>query len=178
MVAQMPFHGGMLSVHQVPLPTSKEEPVKAKLEVHRVPLGSLLAALTGNKASATGVVSGVLPVTISPDGSIRLQKGLLGAEGQGKIRMLPEAIPGDNEQVAVVRQIMKNLNYSVLKVAMDTDDKGKLSVKLSIVGSNPDMYEGRTVNLNVNLSGDVLELIQQSLLTIDPQKLIEQGSHD
>ncbi len=171
--AEMEFQGGKIRVQDVIIPLSGGA-VDATLQVENVPMDALMNALTGKRASATGLVSGKLPLTYLPEGNVILHQGQLSSKAPGKIAMQPEVIPGDNEQVALVREVMQNLHYDVLAVNMDTDAQGKLAVQLHVEGSNPDMAGGQQVKLNVNLSGDVLELIQQSLLTVDPKKYLEQ----
>ena len=73
---------------------------------------------------------------------------------------------------------MKNLHYTVLSIGMDSDKNHKLSAVLAVEGNNPDVANGRPVKLNVHLNGDLLDFIQQSLMSlIDPHMFIKQDLH-
>jgi len=139
-------------------------------------VNDLLRQLTGEKASGTGEISGTLPVTIGADGSIVIANGALQAEKPGMIVLPPDVIPGDNENVALARDVMKNLHYNVLSVRVDNDKNDRISVLMNVEGNNPDVYGGKAVKLNVHLTGDVLDFIRQNVLALtNPEKLLEQG---
>ncbi len=177
--ATMPWNNGNVSVRNVRIPLAAKESIHATINVEHASIDTLLQALTGKRASATGVVSGTLPITIAPDGTLTIHEGNLKAQGPGTITLAPEVIPGDNKQVALVREILKNLHYTVLSVAMVSDKDNKLSVLMTLEGNNPDVQKGKPVKLNVHLTGDVLDLIQQSMLTFtDPKELLKQGEHE
>lgn len=177
--ATVPWNSGTLSVRDLAVPLAGKKPIRINIKVEHVSIDSLMQSLTGKRASATGVVSGMLPVTIAPDGSITIEEGKLQSEGAGTITVAPEAIPGDNQQVALVREVLKNLHYTGLSIALESGKDHKLSVLLTLEGNNPDVYKGRAVKLNVHLTGDVLDLIQQSMVTFtDPKKLLRQKQNE
>ncbi len=135
-----------------------------------------MQSLTGGRVTATGKVTGDLPLMIGRDGNIKVLPGTLKSEGPGMISMSADTIPGDNEQVGIVRQILQDLQYSGLSVALKNDESGRTTILLSFEGNNPSVYEGRPVKLNVNLTGDVLEFIQQNILLLgNPEQFLEQG---
>jgi hypothetical protein len=174
----MPWNSGTLSAQDINIPFGASRPLNINLKVQHISLGAVMQQFTGNKASATGVISGTLPVTIGTDGSIILQQGKLLAEEPGIIAMSPDAIPGDNDQVALARDILKNLHYTLLSIGVDNDKDNKLSLLMKLEGSNPDVSAGRPVKLSVHLTGDVLNLIQQNMTALtDPKKLLEQGNN-
>jgi len=172
--ATMPWNSGILSVHDVKVPLSGNRATEVNLKVQHASINALMQMLTGKRASATGVVSGTVPVTIGADGSITFHEGSLKAEQPGTIIMAPDAIPGDNDQITVVREVLKNLHYTNLSIAVNSDKGNKLSVLLILEGNNPDVYEGRPVKLNVHLTGDMLSLMQQSVMPfMKPEQLLK-----
>jgi len=137
----------------------------------------LMQTLTGSRVSATGTMSGNIPVIIRPDGSYTLGKGQLKADSNGSMSMPSEIIPGDTEQMDLVREILGNLHYSVLSASVYTSGKQGVVVRLALEGNNPDVYGGRAVKLNVNLTGDILDFIQQNaMLLTKPEQLLKQGT--
>lgn len=176
--ARMPLSGGNISVHHLRVPINSTEPIHVRLEVQSIAIGSVLASLTGQRATATGLVSGLLPVSIARDGTYTFQRGTLQAEAPGTITLAPDAIPGDNQQVAILRDVLKNFHYSNLLIGINSDKDNKLSAQLVLEGSNPEAYDGRPVKLNVNLTGDVLDFVQHNMMAIsNPEKLLRQDSH-
>ena len=177
--AQMPWKQGNLRLTGLKIPVSQDRALSMNIQVDRVSVDELLGAMTGQKVNATGYVSGSLPVTIGTKGNITVGRGKLDATGPGTINMPPDAIPGDNKQVALARDILADLNYNVLSISTNSDDQGDMSVAMKVEGSNPAVYNGRDVKLNVNLTGDVLDFIQQNvMLFTKPQNLWEHNRNE
>ncbi len=173
--AGMPWNGGDVSVASVDIPLNGKRDIRLNVNVTKVSVDTLLQTLTDKHASGSGAVSGVIPVTLKAGGGLEIAKGALNADGPGTITMAPETIPGDNEQVTLVRDILKNLQYKVLGVTAETGPNHTLSVVMTLEGHNPDVYEGKPVKLNVHLTGDVLNFIEQGVMSlIDPKALLKQ----
>lgn len=174
--ASMPWHGGRVSLGKTTVPLTGKQPVKLTLQAEKISVDQFMQSLTGKRVSATGIVSGALPLVIGRDGSISFDTGELKTEGPGIISMPPELIPGDNEQVALTREILKNFHYDGLSLAVDKADGDKISVLVAAQGRNPDVMNGRPVKLNIRLTGDLLDLVRQNAMFIrEPQKILEQG---
>lgn len=170
-----PFKEGVISSKNITVPFNRAKNITIPLTVRKVSLDALLQTLTGKRVTATGTVSGNMPVILKPDGSYTLGKGALKADSQGLIQMPGDAIPGDNEQVQLVRDVLENLHYSVFSAGVETGGEKGMVVRLTLEGNNPDVYNGRIVKLNVNLTGDVLDFIQQNAMLItNPEKLLKQ----
>ena len=177
--AKMPLSGGSVAVHGVSIPLSGTKPIALTLEVNKVAIDSMMQTLTGSRATATGAVSGKVPLRIARDGTLQVGKSSLMADAPGVIALSPDAIPGDNQQVALVREVLKNLHYTLLAVNLDMSPGGNLNATLAVEGRNPDVEKGRAVKLQVHLSGDLLNLITQNLkLITDPKQFIEQSTHE
>lgn len=177
--ASMPWGQGTIAVRRANIPLSGNKSITLNLEVQKVAIDVLMQTLTGNKASGTGVVSGSFPLTITSAGQLRIGKGTLKAEQPGTISLSPEAIPGDNAQVALVRDVLKNLHYTLLSLELGMEGDNMLSATLAVDGRNPDVEQGRPIKLKVHLSGDLLNLILQNVkLMTDPKNFIRQATHD
>jgi hypothetical protein len=175
--AHMPWKEGRIDIRDVKVPLQGKDPIKVVLQIQSVSIEELMQSLTGDRVSATGKVSGTLPILIARDGKITVLPGKLKSEEPGTISMPPDVIPGDNEQVSLVRQILEDLQYTDFSITTTNDDAGRLNVLMTFEGNNPAVYEGRPVKLNVNLTGDVLEFIEQNILLLTtPEKLLKQGS--
>jgi len=170
----IPWKGGTLTTKDVAVPLASHQPIKLVLQIRRVSTGALLQAMTGQHVSATGTVSGSLPLVIDRDGTVSFGAGTLQADGAGNISMPADAIPEGNEQVGVVRDILKNFHYKSLSININSNKSG-VSLLIALEGNNPDMYNGRPVKLNVRLAGDVLGYIRQNVLFLtSPETLLKQ----
>lgn len=177
--ADMPFLGGRISAQRLTVPLEEPRTIKAWLNLHHVSVASLLGMITGMETAATGTISGVLPVTIEGDGAIHLDGGTLRSLRTGKIMLPPEAIPGSHKQVTFVRKILSNFHYDLLSIDMNSQTNQELKVGLHLEGRNPDVMKGRKVKLNVNLTGDMINMIQQNLAVFaDPHKLLKRGQDE
>ena len=173
--AVLPWNKGVISIKNTLIPLSGKDNIYMTLNVEHVPVNALMTMLTGKETMATGDVSGSIPLTIKPDGQIAIGQGKLQTAQPGTIALSPETIPGDNEQIALVRDIMKNLHYNLLSISLEGDANKKLSVLMAVEGNNPDVAGGRPVKLGVHLTGDLLNFVQQSLLSLlDPKMFLKQ----
>jgi hypothetical protein len=177
--ASFPFKEGRVSASNTIIPFDRSKNIRINMNVSKVSLNELLQTLTGQKVTATGTVSGAVPVILRTDGTYTLGQGTLKSDVEGIIQMPGALIPGDNEQVQLVRQIVENLHYSTFSASIDTTGEKGLAVRLALEGNNPDVYNGRAVKLNINLTGDVLDFIQQNAMLItNPEKFLRQVSHE
>lgn len=175
---KLPWTGGVISVQNVAIPLSGKADIQVPVQVKGVSIDTLMQQLTGKRATAQGVVSGTLPVTIKANGAISIAQGQLQAEAPGVIAIDPTAIPGDNDQVALVREVLRNLHYTLLAIGIDNGKDNKPTVTLTVEGRNPDVQNGRAVKLQVHLGGDVLEFAQQGLMSFtDPKQLLRQENN-
>ncbi|MCE2926298.1 MAG: YdbH domain-containing protein [Rickettsiales bacterium] len=170
----LPWEGGHLSSELAQVNLSEKAPIKFTLHVEQVPLVRLLELLAPGKALATGNVSGQLPVLI--DGKrFEVASGKLQTTGKGVVRLAPDVIPATNEQMAMLRDVLSNFHYQEFALTLNSGQDEQLSMLLQLRGNNPELYNGREVKMNVNLSGDVLQLLQHSVLpTVSPEQFLKQ----
>ena len=171
----MPWSGGTLSAKNVSIPFENKFPIDMNLVVDGVSADALMQQLTGKRASATGKISGTLPVTIKSGDSVVFHAGQLKADAPGVLTISPDVIPGDNPQVALVREVLKDFHYTSLSLSINSGNNNVTEIRLSLEGQNPQVQQGRAIKMNVNLNGDVLGFAQQNLLWLtDPKKIMEQ----
>jgi hypothetical protein len=151
----LPWNEGTLSAQNISVPLYAKTPIKIAIKVKSISLNSLLALATSNRATATGLVSGTIPITIERNGKITLKKGNLRAEKSGKIIISPDLIPSNASQVAILREVLANFNYEIFSMEIEGMSSKQVSMSLTIQGNNPDAYGGRAVKLNVKLIGDL-----------------------
>ena len=176
--AEAQWEGGTLTTKDAELSWNGPELLVANIVVTQVPLNRLMQLFSGGRATATGKVSGALPVIVYADRTLAVHQGILKAAGKGSITVSPELIPVDNPQVGLVRDVLKDFHYTLFSMDVTSGKDKKLSMFLQLHGNNPEVYNGRQVNLNIRLGGDVLSLIEQSVMPMTDPKLLMRENAD
>lgn len=172
---RLPWEGAKVSAEDIVYSLVNPVPTYVILYVENLDMAHLLHLVTGERASGTGKLSGAVPVVFAADGGFMPGKARLEVKGGGTLTLSPEALPGDSPQMQMARDALTGFHYEHLILTSETDKTGLLSIHLEIGGNNPNAFEGRPVKLNVNLTGDVLQLLEQTLIpSADPRKFLEQ----
>lgn len=175
----IPQLGGQITADNQTIPLDGHSVINLELQIHKISLASLLQQLTNQTASGTGTVSGIIPIALYPNGEFSIANGTLEADAAGTIALAPTAIPGDQPQLALVRDVLQDLHYQHLTLTIASDRARKIALQFALEGNNPAVQAGKPVKLNVNLSGAVLDFIQQNLqILTDPKQLLPTGDHD
>ncbi len=128
------------------------------VEVSQLKLESLLKAADYAGLDATANISGKLPIDIR-SGQLHIENGTLAAIEPGYIRYAGLADSG-NPLMEVVSQALDNYHYDELSADVKYDDKGYLELAVALQGQNPDFQNGRQVNLNLNISDNIPNLMK------------------
>ncbi|HCR86060.1 MAG TPA: hypothetical protein DIV86_05220 [Alphaproteobacteria bacterium] len=172
---QFPWGVGFISSKLVNVPLNMKEEISAVIKLNNVDLSSTLGNLSEGKIKGTGKISGSFPVVYDPaSGKILLKNGEANEVDEGVISVSPELLPGDNTNLELARSTLENFHYTKLQILVSSDAI-KSSIALAIEGKNPNSQEKRPVKFNINLTGDMLQLIQQSILPLnDIKQLLKQ----
>jgi hypothetical protein len=120
-------------------------------------------------------VSGTIPVTLK-DGKIIIKNGTLEAPVAGIIRYTPEQMGMvSNDYVKMVLDVLKDFYYKTLRVTLDSDDQGILRAHVELFGKNPEAYQGRPVELNIRLEGNIFDLLKSGMQAYNLQDNIVRG---
>lgn len=175
--AKIPWGGGIISANNASLPLQGKQPVKFTIKVDKVELSSIFGHLSEGKITGEGKLSGEFPVIYYPNGHIAIDNGVAAAIENGVINVSASLLAGDNEQLQMARELLQNFHYTKLKMSVSSklvDGKDKTALKLELSGNNPEALGGKQVNFNINISGDVLPLLQQSILPVNDVKQLMQ----
>lgn len=171
---QFPWGGGLISSESINVPLDMKTPVLLNINLKEVDLSDTLGKASNGRIKGTGKISGRFPVIYNPDGTILLKDGMAEEINSGTISVSPDLLPGDNAQLALARSLLENFHYTKLKIIVSS--KGdKSAINLELEGKNPDSQEDRPIKFNINLTGDILPLIQQSIIPFnDIKELLKQ----
>ncbi|MEH6503621.1 MAG: YdbH domain-containing protein [Cycloclasticus sp.] len=139
---------GAMEIRDEDINFNKEIQINVLLK--QVDLSELIATQQVEGLQTTGKMSGSIPIRYA-NGQVQVLDGTMRSVEKGKIRYstaLSES--GDlNEQLKLTLDVLENFDYSSLnsKIVYDADT---LLLESSIVGKNPDIKNGQTINLNLN----------------------------
>ena len=147
------------------------------LQLQQIDLASLLQQHPSSDFTGNGKLSGSVPIVISNNG-ISVNNGYIAAEAPGgRLQYQSQsasAMAKSNRNMKLVFDALENFHYTVLSSDVSYDTSGKLVLGLKLQGSNPNLQQGRAINLNVNLEEDVPALITSLQLTSKLNDVITQ----
>jgi len=166
--------GGRFDIAKAQWPFSKELLVKIKLT--KIDLEKLLELDKKQGIVVTGKVSGNFPIYY--DGEYFLIKeGYLHNVGDGIIQVYNnpavEELKASSTELKLAFSALENLHYHHLSSEVSMADDGYMLLDTAIKGRNPDL--DNDVNLNLNLSYDLLGLIESLNITEDFESKIIKG---
>jgi hypothetical protein len=132
-------------------------------------LARIVAVQHNEDIRAQGVLEGELPVSVT-DGRIIIEKGYLRAlPPGGTIQYAADdagrALGANNRELGMALNLLSDFQFEVLSSTVNLDPSGNLRLGLSLSGHNPDQYEGRKVNFNINLEQNLDPLLQSLRLS-------------
>jgi len=147
---------------------------KLTLRAEQWQLADLVALQQEQDIQALGVLEGELPVTLTA-GRIIIENGYLRAlPPGGSIRYIAneasQALAASSSELGLALELLSDFQFQVLSSEVGLDKEGNLLLKLSLGGNNPEQYEGRPINFNINLEQNLDPLLQSLRLS---DKLVE-----
>jgi len=164
--AALSIYDGFLAI--LPCTVNMDQrPILLTLQVRDVDLSQLLSSLHYEDLTATGTVRGELPLSISSD-AVELLDGSLKGTRPGVLRYLGPV--ADKESIAF--KALRNLEYRSLQAKVNYRPNGDYHLGLRVEGSNPDVLSGQPFAFNLNLNGQLPELLQRGMMAGDFERAI------
>lgn len=130
-------------------------------------LATLFTLLGVDGLSGSGTLSGSVPVVFS-GGDVVIEESRFEAQGPGvlsiRIDALRSALAGSGEAVEAAVKALEDFRYDNLTVTLAKSAANDATVRLSTLGSNPDVMDGQPFQFNINLESNltsVLEALRQ-----------------
>lgn len=160
--------GGELSAE--PFTMALDSPnLTVVLAARGVDLSEVAGQLPLSSLSATGTLTGRVPVRLTPD-TIEIEDARLETTGPGFIRYRPNGDgagdttePGQPGGVDLLMTALEDFHYDSLVLSIDGETGGDLTARIEIDGANPDLYDGWPIDLNVDVSGELAEVLRTGL---------------
>lgn len=131
-----------------------------QLQLEKINLTDILALSAYEGVAASGLVSGMLPVSLR-EGALSIAGGALFAEAPGgNIRYAGSGAASGNAALDFVNQTLSNYQYDVMDAGVDYQANGDLALSVKLQGINPDTNPGQRINLNLNISDNIPTLLR------------------
>ena len=115
--------------------------------------------------AGAGLLSGMLPVRLSAAG-VAIEGGELASQQPGgTIAYGGDDVGSGNQQLDMALRLLRNFHYDTLSARADFAPSGDLVLGLRLAGRNPDEFDGRAVNFNINVEENLFDLFKALRLT-------------
>jgi hypothetical protein len=164
---QAEFFGGHLVADRIRL--TPEGLTDTQIKLTGIDLGQILEYIDVGGLKGTGDLEISLP-SGSQGSSLYVQKGAFRANGPGILRYSGSisAAPTDNIGLSA----LENFHFTELDGTIDYNPDGSYRLKVHLAGSNPDLYNGYPIALNLNIGGMLPEAFEVLFLSGDFDKAI------
>lgn len=167
-IDQLQLFGGSIRTEPFAFDPNASE-TEIRLQVDGVDLAQFLAFTEFGEVEATGTLRGTIPLVFSK-GEISVREAMLEtAEEGGILRYRPsgvtEALEGANEATETLMRAVQNFEYSKVRAFIDESSAEEMTLRLELEGRSPDVYDGFPLQLNVNVSGPIRDLLNRGIRT-------------
>lgn len=161
------FAGGRISATDIDVPL--DGPISAEIQATGVDAAVLSTLLKVEGLDAEGSLSGVLPVTWMPGLGLSIKDGRLAADGPGTVRYKAgekdEALRRSGEQVGLMLDALSDFRFKTLELGLAGAPGTGFRVGLALEGANPNLYDGYPVRFNLDLAGQLDDIIETGYRT-------------
>lgn len=148
------------------------------LRVQGIELEKLAAQIDLEGLEGAGTLDGTIPLVHTGAG-VQIQGAELhGAPGGGRIRYRPAGAAAarmhQSPKLETALSALEDFHYETLRLTLDGDARGSVTLGVHLRGSNPRFQDGRPVEFNLNLEARLSDLLQASLTEYRIPQVIEQ----
>ncbi|TFH71574.1 hypothetical protein E3V39_13875 [Gammaproteobacteria bacterium LSUCC0112] len=131
-----------------------------EIAINAIDIAQVVSLSAYEQVSATGIISGVLPVRFKGLKPV-IEAGQLSASQQGgSIRYDQGGTGSGNQNLDLVYQALEHYQYDTLSAGVDFDEEGELTLALQMQGQSPNVGQGQRINLNLNITDNIPALLQ------------------
>jgi len=161
------FAGGRISTRDVQV--AFDGPTSMTVEAEGVDAAAITSMLKVKGLAAEGSLSGELPVTWTPGLGVSIIDARLSADGPGRVRYeaggKDEALRQSGEQVGLMLDALSDFRFKTLEMGLAGTPGSGFQVDLALEGANPNLYDGYPVRFNLDLAGQLDDIIKTGYRT-------------
>lgn len=162
--AAWPLAGGTISFRDVNIPFDKI-PTSFVATIKSLDAKEIARSIDIENLEAEGRLEGSVPIRITDAGPV-IDNARIWTNTPGVLRFRSEAavksLKQSGEMAELVVKALANFQYSDIDVSLDGPLSGDITATAKIKGANPDLYDGKKIELNVNLHGALRDLMQSA----------------
>ena len=164
--------GGSVALHHIDYDMQKKEGV-TELQLDNIPLQKLLDLQGTKKLYATGTVRGTIPVKMKNE-VFEITNGGMTAEQSGQIIYVttPEERAAANQGLRTTYEALSNFLYVQLLSSINMAPDGKSAISIQLKGTNPDFQSGRSIEVNLNVEQNLLDLMRSLSISSNVEQII------
>lgn len=159
--AEWPFVGGFIRVKPADFSFAETEN-RIIAQAVNWDLNAIVELFKIPDVKLNGIVNGDIPVAFST-GSARIEKAELAASQTGGviqyIGSTGDAAAQADSNAKMLFDALKDFRYRVLKVGLDGDIAGDLTLTMNLLGNNPKVLNGQTFELNISVESPLMNLL-------------------
>ncbi len=133
-----------------------------QLQVVDLELADLFDAIKVEGLTGRGRISGVVPLSVGPDG-VAVLDAALGERSPGQLHFkspaATQALRSGGESVELMLQALEDFHYERLKLTGEKAADGEVRLRIELQGSNPAVLDGRAFRFNITLTGNLNPLL-------------------
>ena len=139
------------------------------VEAKGVDAAAISSMLKVQGLDAEGSLSGAIPVTWMPGLGVSIADARLSADGPGTVRYKAgekdEALRKSGKQVGLMLDALSDFRFKTLEMGLAGTPGAGFHIDLALEGSNPNLYDGYPVRFNLDLAGQLDDIIKTGYRT-------------
>ena len=152
---------GELLAHELKFFSSGLE--ESVIQLEKISLTELIFFMDVEGLYGEGQLNLSLPLSMKA-GSPAVKNGTFVSEAEGIIKY-SNGEPDPQEEENIALQALRNFHYRSLDGTISYNRNGKYHIKLHLVGSNPDLYDGYPIDFVLHLRGELTGVFRSLFLT-------------
>lgn len=140
------------------------------IELNRILMSQVVAIEPSSEIKATGILDGLVPVVITPEGLEIPTGSLFARDPGGNVRYqnaTADALAQSDQSMGMAMQLLSDFQYNKLQAGVAYQPDGKFNLDLQFQGKNPGFFNGKPTHLNVNLEYNLLDLLESLRIADD-----------
>lgn len=163
-IASWPFAGGRISANRVVIPFDAM-PAQITATIDDLDATQLVNLADVADLYAEGALNGSVPLRFTDQGVV-IDNARLSSMGRGTLRYrsasAAESLKQSGGSAEILARALEDFRFDELDIRLDGPLDGEILAKAQINGSNPGLYDGKRIELNVSLQGALREFLQSA----------------
>jgi hypothetical protein len=132
-----------------------------------IDLAQLLALANLTGLSGSGKLDGTVPIRHKND-TFQIDNAVMTATEPGLLRYDPADPPSflkdaQSQEIVLLREALKDFHYRKLTLTINGQVGADEEIKMALTGSNPSLYNGKSIELNLDFTGSLDKIARWSL---------------